>query len=83
MPIINNMGTLCSRIALRSAIFGRAILPVYSPGRVAVRLRFTPRAEDLVFVFFPSLFSWLRQAAILMIGAGVVAGLVCWISKLQ
>lgn len=77
------MGTVCSRIAVRSARLRRAIPLAHLPGRVIVRLRFTEAAEVLVFVFLPSLFRWLSQAAIVMIGAGAVAGLVCWISKLQ
>jgi len=79
----NAMGTVCSRIAPRWARLGRATLPAHLPGKVTVRLRFTEGAEVLVFVYFPSMFRWLRQAAILMIGAGAVAGLICWISKPQ
>lgn len=74
------MGTVCSRIALRSTSLGRAILPRPLTGRVTVRLRFTEAAEYRVFVLFPSMFRWLREAAILMIGAAAVAGLICWIS---
>ena len=75
------MGSVCSRLALQ--VFSLRNTAPRVPARadtrdeLAVRLRFTSEAEDLIFVHLPSLVRTLGLAAMLLAGGATLAGMIC------
>jgi hypothetical protein len=57
-----------------------ALAPALATGknRVTLRIRLSADAAYLVFHVAPSALRWLKDAALLIAGAGAIAGIICW-----